>query len=72
MVGSPGYMAPELVSGDPYNTSADIWSLGITLAELASLRHPWAGAPSPANLIIQVTRAMGIVGHGRVRKLWYL
>ena len=34
MVGSPIYMAPEILKGEPYDNRCDIWSLGINLYEL--------------------------------------
>jgi serine/threonine protein kinase len=46
LVGSPGYLAPELCSGEPYDEKADIWALGVTMVELCALKHPFGGAGS--------------------------
>jgi len=34
LAGSPLWLAPEVVTGKPYGTAADIWSLGILLCEI--------------------------------------
>lgn len=31
IAGTPGYMAPEILKNEPYDTSADIFSLGCLL-----------------------------------------
>jgi hypothetical protein len=44
-LGSPRYMAPEQVLGQPIDTRADIFSLGVVLYELLARRNPfeWPG-----------------------------
>lgn len=41
-VGTSTYMSPERISGDPYTVKSDVWSLGITLVELAIGRFPFS------------------------------
>ncbi|EFA80301.1 putative protein serine/threonine kinase [Heterostelium album PN500] len=40
MVGSPFWMAPEMILGKPHNTPVDIWSFAISLLEMANQRPP--------------------------------
>ncbi|BEI91473.1 uncharacterized protein CcaverHIS019_0402930 [Cutaneotrichosporon cavernicola] len=44
-VGTSTYMSPERIQGAPYTIKSDVWSLGISLVELAQGRFPFADPP---------------------------
>ncbi|KAK2947260.1 putative G2-specific protein kinase nim-1 [Blattamonas nauphoetae] len=47
ITGTPYYMSPELLVGQPYNTLSDIWSLGILLYEITALHLPFSASSLP-------------------------
>ena len=56
LVGSPLCLSPEVISGNPYSTPSDAWSLGCVLYELVALRRPFSSA-NFAQLVTRVCSA---------------
>ena len=48
VVGTPGYLAPEVLEGRPAGMEADVFSFGATLAYAATGRQPYGQGPASA------------------------
>jgi len=46
VAGTPGYMAPEQIRGEPAEPASDCYALGASLFELVAGRRPWTGETS--------------------------
>ena len=42
-VGTPLYLAPEIIKYEKYDYKADIWGLGCVCYQLAAMSHPFEG-----------------------------
>ncbi|KAJ7958906.1 Protein kinase superfamily protein [Quillaja saponaria] len=43
VAGTPEWMAPEFLRGEPSNEKSDVYSFGIILWELVTMQQPWSG-----------------------------
>ena len=47
LIGTPYYLSPEIVMNKPYSFKSDIWSLGVLLYEMMSLKMPFDAVSLP-------------------------
>jgi serine/threonine protein kinase len=50
-------MAPEIIKEDPIGTRSDIWSLGMTMLELATAKNPWPEIKDLGELWIKIEKS---------------
>ncbi|XP_052152016.1 serine/threonine-protein kinase CTR1-like isoform X1 [Oryza glaberrima] len=50
VAGTPEWMAPEFLRGEPSNEKCDVYSFGVILWELMTMQQPWNGL-SPAQVV---------------------
>ena len=55
-VGTPYYLAPELINGEAYGLKADVWALGVLLYEMMALHRPFEADSLPC-LAMKILRA---------------
>ncbi|KAL0905629.1 hypothetical protein M5K25_024064 [Dendrobium thyrsiflorum] len=53
-MGTPAFMAPEVVRGEEQGIASDVWSLGCTVVEMATGKSPWPDADDPVAAIHRI------------------
>jgi serine/threonine protein kinase len=69
-VGTPQWMAPEVLRGEAYTLSADVWSFGVVLWEILARCAPYRGLTSYAVTYKVSTEALCPVPAEQWPKMW--
>ncbi|KAI5959012.1 MKK1 [Candida pseudojiufengensis] len=70
-VGTQYYMAPERIMGKDYSISSDIWSLGMSLLEVANGKFPIDISLGPIEVVEMVSRSELILKDFEIDKIFW-
>lgn len=57
-IGTPLWMAPEMLAGEPYTNKVDVWSMAIVFWEVLTQDMPWADLPAGVGLLDTLLQAI--------------
>jgi len=63
IVGTPYWMAPELINGKPYDARVDVWSLGVVVMEMCDGEPPYLDETPMKALLLISTKGMPDLKH---------
>lgn len=72
IVGTPYWMAPELIKALPYSFGVDVWSLGILCRELAEGEPPYVEVPPMRALFLIVSQGIPEISNKSQRSPQFL
>ena len=65
IIGTPYYLSPEIIQNIPYSYKSDIWSLGVLLYEMVSLKMPF-NAPNLPILALKIQKGE----YEKLKNIW--
>ena len=65
VIGTPYYVSPEIIQNIPYSYKSDIWSLGVLLYEMVSLKMPF-DAPNLPILALKIQKGE----YEKLKNIW--
>ncbi len=57
-VGTPIYMSPQVILGEPYTIKCDVWSLGVVFYKMLCNLYPWERTD---NIMVLVQRMKDMI-----------